>query len=88
MCSCCHKINKNNLKADRKYICECGLNLDRDENAAKNMRYILERFSSMLCKQNSYLEYESIKFISKEFTKKVLLDEKVKNYSVKSYQQN
>ncbi len=38
----------------------------------------------MLCKQNSYLEYESIKFISKEFTKQVLLEEKVKNFSSKS----
>ena len=84
MCSYCHKINKNNLKDNRKYICECGNNLDRDENAAKNMIYILERFSSMLCKQNSYLEYESIKFISKEFTKQVLLEEKVKNFSSKS----
>ena len=58
--------------------------MDRDENAAKNMIYILERFSSMLCKQNSYLEYESIKFINKEFTKQVLLGEKVKNFSSKS----
>ena len=81
MCSCCHKIDKNNFKDNRKYICECGNNLDRDINAAKNMIYILERFSSMLCKQNSYLEYESIKFISKEFTKQVLLEEKVKNFS-------
>ena len=84
MCSCCHKIEKNNFKDNRKYICECGNNLDRDENAAKNMIYILERFSSMLCKQNSYLEYESIKFITKEFTKQVLLEEKVKNFSSKS----
>ena len=84
MCSCCHKIDKNNLKDNRRYICECGCNMDRDENAAKNIRYILERFSSILCKQNSYLEYESIKFISKEFTKQVLLDEKVKNFSSKS----
>ncbi len=84
MCSCCHKIDKNNLKDNRKYICECGNNLDRDINAAKNMIYILERFSNMLCKQNSYLEYESIKFISEEFTKKVLLEEKVKNFSSKS----
>ncbi len=84
MCSCCHQINKNNLKDNRRYICECGLNIDRDENAAKNIKYILERFSSKLCKMNSYGEYDSIKFISKEFTKQVLLDEKVKTFSSKS----
>ncbi len=81
MCSCCNKINKNNLKDNRRYICECGLNIDRDENAAKNIKYILERFSSKLCKKNSYNEYESIKYITKEFTKRVLLDEKVEKFS-------
>ncbi len=85
-CSCCHKIDKNNLKSNRKYICECGNNLDRDVNAAKNIKNILERFSNKLCKKNKYNEYESIKFISKEFTKKVLLEEKVKNFSSNSYQ--
>ena len=80
-CSCCHKIDKNNLKSNRKYQCECGCDLDRDVNAARNIKNILERFSNKLCKKNSYNEYESIKFISKEFTKKVLLDEKVKNFS-------
>ena len=80
-CSCCHKIDKNNLKSNRKYICECGCDLDRDVNAAKNIKNILERFSNKLCKKNSYNEYESIKYITKEYTYKVLLDEKVKNFS-------
>ena len=83
-CSYCYKIDKNNLKDNRKYICECGNNLDRDINAARNIKNILERFSNKLCKKNNYNEYESIKFISKEFTKKVLLEEKVKNFSSKS----
>ena len=80
-CSCCHKIDKNNLKSNRKYICECGCDLDRDVNAARNIKNILERFSNKLCKKNSYNEYESIKYITKEYTYKVLLDEKVKNFS-------
>ena len=84
MCSCCHKIDKNNLKTNRLYQCKCGLKIDRDINAAKNIKYILERFSSKLCKKNSYGEYESIKYITKEFTKSILLDEKVKNFSSKS----
>ena len=25
MCSCCHKIDKNNLKIGRRYVCECGI---------------------------------------------------------------
>ena len=66
------------------YQCKCGLTIDRDINAAKNIKNIFERFSSKLCKLNNYNEYESIKFISKEFTKQVLLDEKVKNFSSKS----
>ena len=84
MCSYCHKINKNNLKDNRKYICECGCDLDRDVNAAKNIKNILERFSNKLCKKNSYNEYESIKYITKEYTYKVLLEEKVKKISSKS----
>ena len=83
-CSCCFKVDKNNLKSDRIYLCQCGNNIDRDINAAKNIKDILERFSSKLCKQNAYNEYESIKYISKEFTKRVLLGEKVEKFSSKS----
>ena len=86
MCSCCHKIDKNNLKIGRRYICECGNDLDRDINAARNIKNILERFSNKLCKKNSYNEYESIKYITKEYTYKVLLEEKVKKFSSNSYQ--
>ena len=71
-CSCCHKIDRNNLKDNRKYICECGNNLDRDINAARNTKNILKRFSNKLCKKNKYNEYESIKFITKEFVFKTL----------------
>ena len=74
-------IDKSNIKTNRLYQCKCGLKIDRDINAAKNIKYILERFSSKLCKKNSYGEYESIKYITKEFTKSILLDEKVKNFS-------
>ncbi len=67
------------------YVCSsCKNKMDRDLNAAKNIKDILERFSSKLCKKNSYNEYESIKYITKEYTYKVLLDEKVKNFSSKS----
>ena len=83
-CSCCGVIDKSNIKTNRLYQCKCGLKIDRDINAAKNIKYILERFSSKLCKKNSYGEYESIKYITKEFTKSILLDEKVKNFSSKS----
>ena len=86
MCSCCYKIDKSNLKSNRRYICQCGNILDRDINAARNIKYILERFSNKLCRKNSYNEYESIKYISKEFTKQVLLEEKVEKFSSKSYQ--
>ena len=72
------------MKSDRIYLCQCGNNIDRDINAAKNIKDILERFSSKLCKQNAYNEYESIKYISKEFTKRVLLGEKVEKFSSKS----
>ncbi len=80
-CSFCGVIDKSNLKTNRLYQCKCGLIIDRDINAAKNIKHILERFSSKLCKKNSYGEYESIKYITKEFTKSILLDEKVKNFS-------
>ncbi len=84
-CSCCDKIDKNNLKSDRMYVCSsCKNKMDRDVNAAKNIKDILERFSNKLCKQNAYNEYESIKYISKEFTKRVLLGEKVEKFSSKS----
>ena len=84
-CSCCFEVDKNNLKSDRMYVCSsCKNKMDRDVNAAKNIKDILERFSSKLCKQNAYNEYESIKYISKEFTKRVLLGEKVEKFSSKS----
>ena len=83
-CSNCGVIDKSNIKTNRLYQCKCGLKIDRDINAAKNIKYILERFSSKLCKKNSYGEYESIKYITKEFTKSILLDKKVKNFSSKS----
>ena len=63
------------------YQCQCGLTIDRDINAARNIKNILERFSNKLCKKNSYNEYESIKYITKEYTYKVLLDEKVEKFS-------
>ena len=38
MCSCCGWINKNLTLADREFNCqECGLVIDRDENAAINI---------------------------------------------------
>ena len=40
MCRFCGAINKNLTLADRVWICECGEVLDRDENAAINIRNI------------------------------------------------
>ena len=38
MCSCCGNIKKDLTLADREYVCEnCGLVIDRDENAAINI---------------------------------------------------
>ena len=35
-CSSCHRIVKKSL-SERTHICECGLVLDRDENASRNL---------------------------------------------------
>ena len=37
MCSSCGKIKEDLKLSDRTYNCSCGLSLDRDENAAKNI---------------------------------------------------
>lgn len=37
MCSKCGKIKHDLELSDRKYICECGLNIDRDFNASLNL---------------------------------------------------
>jgi putative transposase len=37
-CSCCGKIKDDLQLSDRIYICDCGLNIDRDMNAASNLR--------------------------------------------------
>ena len=72
-CSNCGEIDKTNLKTNRTYHCKKCLHTEnRDVNASKNMKQILERFSSMFCKKNKYNEYESIKFITKEFVFKTL----------------
>lgn len=43
MCSKCGKIHKMNLN-NREYVCECGLNIDRDLNSARNILKVgLER---------------------------------------------
>lgn len=40
-CSCCGRIKKDLKLSDRVYKCECGLEIDRDYNAAINlMRYV------------------------------------------------
>jgi len=36
-CSCCGQINKNLKLSDRTYLCDCGLKMDRDLNAAINL---------------------------------------------------
>lgn len=38
MCSCCGKVNRELKLSDRKWICSCGANHDRDVNAAINIK--------------------------------------------------
>ena len=37
-CSCCGNIKKDLKLSDRVYVCKCGLNIDRDLNAAINLK--------------------------------------------------
>ena len=38
ICSCCGEVKKKLLLSERTYKCEyCGLTIDRDLNAAKNL---------------------------------------------------
>jgi putative transposase len=48
MCSCCGKIKKDLALEDRIYKCACGANLDRDINAAKNIKKLGMSFVSKL----------------------------------------
>ena len=41
-CSCCGRIKRDLKLKDRMYRCECGLNLDRDLNAAINLKNATE----------------------------------------------
>ena len=38
LCSCCGKIKEDLKLSDRTYICSCGNIMDRDVNAAVNIR--------------------------------------------------
>ena len=72
-CSCCGNVDKNNLKNNRIYECECGNMIDRDFNAAKNIKYYLERFSREFCSYDtSFNQYDSLKYITKECVKKTI----------------
>lgn len=78
LCNCCksHIIeNKNGDKKNRLLSCpNCFTTIDRDFNRAKNMGYILERFSKKLCKlDNNYYEYNREKYLKKEYVKNTLL---------------
>ena len=37
-CSCCGNIKKDLKLSDRVYVCKCGLTIDRDLNAAINLK--------------------------------------------------
>ena len=37
ICSCCGQLKENLPLSERNYVCECGNNLDRDLNAARNI---------------------------------------------------
>ena len=39
-CSCCGRIREDMTLADRIYVCDCGNVMDRDVNAAINIRNI------------------------------------------------
>ena len=46
LCSCCGKIKKDLKLSDRTYRCECGNIIDRDFQAALNLRAYGEQFAS------------------------------------------
>ena len=54
LCSKCGAVKSDLKLSDRQYICDCGLNLDRDINAAINMKknYILNNKSA------EYVDYK------------------------------
>jgi len=42
MCSSCGVINRNLKLSDRQYICDCGLNIDRDINSSLNLKQAVD----------------------------------------------
>ena len=42
-CSCCGKVKEDLRLSDRIYVCTCGNIMDRDVNAAKNIKMEAER---------------------------------------------
>ena len=46
LCSCCGKIKKDLKLSDRTYRCECGNIIDRDFQAALNLKAYGEQFAS------------------------------------------
>ena len=80
MCSCCGKINKNLKLSDRIYKCDCGNILDRDVNAAINLRDSKE-YSILntvgLTEINDYGQCKNLSLVSAEGTNEDTLGEVV-----------
>lgn len=46
LCSCCGKVKKELRLSERIYKCECGNEIDRDYQAALNLKAYVERTAS------------------------------------------
>jgi len=64
-CSSCGKIKKELTLNERIFICDCGLSIDRDRNAALNLlKFGLKGSPSMLVEPLGYQNYEASNGIS------------------------
>ena len=64
LCSCCGNIKKDLKLSDRIYKCECGNVIDRDYQAALNLKKIWRKcFVSTICSitYSSYYRYVRIR---------------------------
>ena len=64
LCSCCGNIKKDLKMSDRIYKCECGNIIDRDFQAALNLKAYGEKFASYHIKANANI----YGFVNSEFT--------------------
>jgi len=59
-CSCCGHVKQDLTLNDRIYHCDCGLIIDRDHNAALNLKKIgLEDSPQLLVEPPGYRSYDA-----------------------------